>query len=302
MLALGGSGPLPLLLLHANGFAGAMYVPLVAAPGGLGAVFTVYGVDAPGQGASPPRAAPGTPGALAAYPALALAAVDWLRERGRIASGAPVYAFGHSGGGLTAVQAALDRPGVFAALYLYEPVLLPPNQPGGLSSTPLLVAGARRRRRSFPSRDAARAALAAKPPMASFDGVVLDAYVAHCLVEEAGVKGDGSSSSSSSPSVRLAASPDDEGAVYLEAADLGVRAWRGLATLTAPVTVAAGGDGGPLARVAPAIAAALPRGRAETFAELSHLGPFEAPAAVAVRAVAGLTGAVAGLTGAVSKL
>lgn len=75
----------PLIILHANGFGSALYVPMVNA--GLSAHFTVYALDAPGQAASPRRAAPGTPGALAAYPHLALAAVDWLKERGLVKDG-----------------------------------------------------------------------------------------------------------------------------------------------------------------------------------------------------------------------
>lgn len=75
----------PLIILHANGFGSALYVPMVTT--GLAAHHSVYALDAPGQAASPPRAAPGTPGALAAYPHLALAAVDWLVERGRVKDG-----------------------------------------------------------------------------------------------------------------------------------------------------------------------------------------------------------------------
>ena len=158
-------------------------------------------------------------------------------------------------------------------MYLYEPVVLP--RPF-LATTPLLVASARRRRATFESRAAAAAILASKPPMAGFDAAVLKAYVDTCLVEEE--KG--------SSSVTLATSPDNEAAVYNEAADLGATAWRGLQTLTTttPCTIAGSGDGGPLAEVA-GEAAVEAGARSDTFADLTHLGPFEAPGVVAARVV-----------------
>lgn len=70
----------PVLLLHANGFAGALYRPLVDA--GLGAAHAVWALDAPGQGRSAGRARHGQPGALAAYPALALKAAAWIKKEG----------------------------------------------------------------------------------------------------------------------------------------------------------------------------------------------------------------------------
>ena len=286
----------PLLILHANGFGSALYVPMVNAD--LATHHTVYALDAPGQAASLRRAAPGTPGALAAYPHLALAAVDWLVGRGRVKNGelgcwwwlgqrervcvaidppstqpSVLYAFGHSGGGLAVILAALHRPGVFAGVYLYEPVVLPLPF---LATTTLLVASARRRRATFASRDSAAAILASKPPMAGFDAAVLKAYVDTCLVEE---------DNESSPFITLATSPDNEAAVYNEAADLGATAWRGLHTLTTtPCTIAGSGDGGPLAQVA-GEAAVEAGARSDTFRELTHLGPFEAPGMVAARVV-----------------
>lgn len=184
-----------------------------------------------------------------------------------------LYAFGHSGGGLAVVLAATYRPNVFTSIYLYEPVVLP--RPF-LASTPLLVASARRRRATFVSRKAAASSLASKPPMSLFDGAVLNAYIAACLVD----RDDGA--------VALAADPADEAAVYEEAADLGAGAWSGLASLaTTPTTVAGSGDGGPLAQVAPEIATAA-GALLDTFATLTHLGPFEKPGDVAARVVGGL--------------
>lgn len=128
------------------------------------------------------------------------------------------------------------------------------------------------------------------------------------------------STSSSSNAVSLAASPEDEAAVYLEAGPLGVEAGRRLAAVAAPVLVAAGGDGGdggdgaksvvggenrgatrpdprslhaPLARAAPRTARLLPRGRLEVYRGLGHLGPFENPEFVGGRAAEAFARAVA---------
>ena len=83
------------------------YAPMVDAGVGLGGTrCTVYGLDMPGQGASPPRASPGSPGALAAYPHLALASLDWLAKRGRLGKGERIG----RGGGLRAAPTPAPAP------------------------------------------------------------------------------------------------------------------------------------------------------------------------------------------------
>jgi hypothetical protein len=128
--------------------------------------------------------------------------------------------------------------------------------------------------------------------------------------------------------VSLAASPEDEAAVYLEAGPLGADAGRRLGAVAAPVLVAAGGGvrggasgaaggggggggGGaatkgqssgllhaPLARAAPRTARLLPRGRLEVYRGLGHLGPFERPEFVGERAAEAFGRAVAVAEGA----
>ena len=388
----------------------------------LSSLATVYALDMPGQGASPRprRRGTGSPGALESYGFLALAAVDWLREKGLISPLSPLCAFGHSGGGLAALSAEQERPGTFRAvrrrgsfffvcschcpgffvfhalillfslsppppsllfykqLYLFEPVVLtaanppqrnrgeeasasspsspssPPSPPPfALSSTPSLEAGARRRRRAFGSREAALLSLRRKPPFSLFDAECAQIYAEEGMIDETeGEEGDGGdergrmttttaaaaasassfptfspSPSSSTPTatsltadtpVSLAASPEDEAAVYLEAGPLGVEAGRKLGAVAAPVLVAAGGDGdgdgaksggassggdrgatrpnpslhAPLARAAPRTARLLPRGRLEVYHGLGHLGPFEKPGFVGERAAEAFARAV----------
>jgi len=131
------------------------------------------------------------------------------------------------------------------------------------------------------------------------------------LVEGSGRRGGGdgdeqASSSSSSPpasaAVTLAASPENETEVYLEAGALGVEAGKQLALVKVPVLVAAGGGGGggggggsggaiignslhePLARAALRTASILARGKLEVYCGLGHLGPFEDPVLIGERA------------------
>lgn len=239
-----------------------------------------------------------------------------------------------------------STPLFYTQLYLYEPVVLAAesierNQrenpasaspsltsspPPALSSTPSLEAGARRRRRSFASREAALDSLARKPPFSLFDSECARIYVEEGMisgddddcegeVRERNEKGGSvlsssslsaatapSSNLSSSTAVSLAASPEDEAAVYLEAGPLGTEAGRRLELVAAPVVVAAGGGAGgvsgeeaqkqnpnlhaPLARAAERTARLLPRGALEVHGGLSHLGPFEDPGFVGDRAAA----------------
>lgn len=194
----------------------------------------------------------------------------------------------------------------------------PPSPTFALPSTPSLEAGARRRRRSFTSREAALLSLRKKPPFVLFDEECARIYVEEAMVSSSGDSEDdddgegrsatvpsSSSSSSSSPQtsfsstpVSLAASPEDEAAVYLEAGPLGVEAGRLLGVVAVPVLVAAGSGSGeserrkknpdllhaPLARAAPRTARLLPRGKLEVYHGLGHLGPFEDPRFVGERA------------------
>ena len=83
---------------------------------------------------------------MAAYGAAAAAAAAALQAAHGRAS--PVVAFGHSGGGLAAIAAEHAHPGTWAALYLWEPVVLGAGAPADG-----LAAAARRRRRRWDSPD-----------------------------------------------------------------------------------------------------------------------------------------------------
>ena len=79
-------------------------------------------------------------------------------------------------GGAGLMMAAVRHPGLFRALLVYEPIVMPPEGLGAVEQSPLAT-GARRRRSSFPSFDDAIANYASKPPLQAFTPDSLHAYV-----------------------------------------------------------------------------------------------------------------------------
>jgi pimeloyl-ACP methyl ester carboxylesterase len=242
-----------MVLAHATGFHGLVWRPFVAQLPGADAVAP----DFRGHGGSSAPA-----GGAYAWEGFAddlLCVVDaYAVER-------PV-GVGHSKGGAALLLAEQRRPGTFRALYLYEPVVFPPDVRAVRGDGPLAV-GARHRRDRFPDRRAAYDHFAAKPPLSALHPEALWAYVEHGFVED----GD---------EVRLALPGAEEAEVYLMGG--AHDAFEHLGEVTCPVTVAVGGivDTGPAA-FAGRIAEALRRGRLVQFAELGHFGPLERPALVA---------------------
>jgi pimeloyl-ACP methyl ester carboxylesterase len=254
------AGATPVVLAHATGFCGPVFAPLA---GRLHHVHA-WAPDLRGHGAST------TPGdhdfawsgwaddVLATLDVLGLPEPDRKRPIG----------FGHSGGGAALLLAEQRRPGTFAALYLFEPVVMPPDAWTRLGGNPL-AAGARLRRSTFPSREAAYENFASKPPMDVFDAAALQGYIDGGFVDQP----DGS--------VRLACRPEDEARMYEMSRHSG--AHEVLPSITCPVVVARGRideSSGPSPWAA-ATAAALPHGRLEAFDQLGHFGPMEDPGAIA---------------------
>lgn len=176
---------------------------------------------------------------------------------------------GHSMGGAALLTAELARPETFAGLWVYEPIIFPPEVRELASSreNPLAV-GARRRRPVFASRQEARETYASKPPMNTFDEDALAGYVEAGFVDEP----DGS--------VRLACAPDDEARIYTLASTC--TAFERLGAVGCPVVVVRGAmlDASPAGIAAPA-AEALVEGRLVVHDELSHFGPMEDPVGLA---------------------
>jgi pimeloyl-ACP methyl ester carboxylesterase len=256
---LGGDGPL-LLLAHATGFHGRVWGPCASHLRDRHCVAP----DLRGHGDS--VVPDGIGFAWAGFADDILAVVDHL-------GGGPMIAAGHSKGGASLLLAEQRRPGTFTGLYLYEPIVFPPDLAamqrgeGGEPANPL-AAGARRRRPTFDSFDAAFENFAGKAPFDALDPEVLRAYVAGGFRQQE----DGT--------VTLKCRPEDEAQVY----EMGSEhdAYEHLGEVRCPVTVGFGEEA-PFspATFARRIVERLPDGALDPHPELGHFGPLEDPAAIA---------------------
>ncbi len=260
---MGGAGP-DLLVCHATGFHGLAYRHLAQC---LKDEFRVWALDFRGHGSSGPAsnddyAWSGMGGDVAAC----AAAIGADR----------LYGFGHSMGGAALLLAEQSQPGMFAGLFLYEPIVLPRGFFDDASANPL-AAGARNRREVFNSRAEALARYSSRSPLGVMRADALAAYVEGAFVDLP----DGR--------VRLACSAETEARTFEASGGL---ATEDAATISVPTAVGAGTVGGipnPGA-FAPAIAEALPEGRFLSFENLGHFGPLEAPGIVAAAAIRELLG------------
>jgi pimeloyl-ACP methyl ester carboxylesterase len=252
----GGAGR-PTLLCHATGFHGAVWEPL---SGALGEGFERWAIDFRGHGAS--VLPPGHPVPWDDVAGDVLAVVDDLG----LPSG-EVLGVGHSMGGAALLLAEQARPGLFAALWLYEPIAPPPGAIPAAEGGNTLAEGARRRRPTFGSHAEALANFASKPPLGVARADALHAYVRHGLV--AGEDG----------AVHLACRPDDEARFYEGGGAHG--AFDHLGEVACPVVIACSAEPFGPAMFAPHIADALPCGELEVHEHLTHFGPLEAPAELA---------------------
>ena len=264
----GGSGP-PLLLSHATGFHGYCYLPIADA---LDDRFTSYALDYRGHGDTPRPSRRGwTTGQ-----------VDWdgygddaLAAARAIAPDGGLTGFGHSMGGAALLMAAHRDPDLFEHDRHLRADRVPPAGTGdgtgpdgdAPGEPPSLVAGARRRRPTFDSFDAALANFASKPPMMNFDPDVLRLYVAHGFRP-------------SPEGVRLKCDPEHEARTF-ENGGLH-RTWDVLPEITTRVVVVTGVlDGQGPAAIAEGIAERLPNSTFLSRPEFNHFGPFVDPAGFA---------------------
>jgi pimeloyl-ACP methyl ester carboxylesterase len=132
---------------------------------------------------------------------------------------------GHSMGGASLVMAELLNPGTFAAFVLVEPIVYGP--PYVRDPSHPLVGLALKRRETFESRVAVRAAYGQKPPFSAWHPEALDGYVAGGFVDD-GVL------------TRLACRPRSEAEVFTAA---GIHAaWERLSEVSVPTTILYGTD------------------------------------------------------------
>jgi len=253
--ALGGTGR-PVVMAHATGLHGLVWRPVAAT---LADDLRCVSFDQRGHGRS------GSPPDLdfdwRGFGRDALAVIDGLGLR-------RPFGVGHSSGAAGLLLAEEAVPGTFAALYLYEPVVVPADPPLGRDEANWLATGARRRRGVFESRQQAYDHYRSKGPFANWDDAALRQYVDHGFVDlPAG-------------GVALACRPEHEALVYemATANDCFSR----LDEVRCPVMLAQGSDSDGLA---PATVSAMEGRLGEVTTEvlpgLSHFGPLEDPALVA---------------------
>ncbi len=199
LLDWGGVGPLA-LFHHATGFCAGVWEPVAEY---LLPHFRVMALDARGHGDS------SHPTALDAYHWECFAAdfsgVACALARAETDSRVAL-AVGHSLGGAAALATAARHPDLFARLVLIDPVIPSPELPrdGQLAQEVgrRLVEGARRRRRVFASRAAARQRWEERALFRDWDPRALDAY-ARCGLRE---RADGQ--------VELKCHPEVEAAIF----------------------------------------------------------------------------------------
>jgi pimeloyl-ACP methyl ester carboxylesterase len=248
----------PLLLSHATGFHGYCYLPIADE---LSDQYTSYALDHRGHGDTPrPDDGP----------------VDWRRygddalaAARAVAPDGGLVAFGHSMGGASLLMAAARDPGLFDLIVCFEPIVFPPREvdPSEENNGTILSQGARKRRASFPSFDAAIANYASKPPMMSFDPDVLRLYVAHGFRP-------------APEGIRLKCDPEHEARTFESGGTH--TTWADLHHIDTPVVVAAGAEEGVgPGSVAESIADALPRGTSVHHDDWNHFTPFIDPPAMA---------------------
>lgn len=191
-----------LIFLHANGFAGEVYAPLLAPLGAQG--FRVVALDQRGHGRT---TLPADPAGRSSYADLA---GDLRAAATSLGASAPVLA-GHSMGATAGLLAAAGKGLPVRQIVLFEPVIAPRFhrvaddrlRPGRLGAGRVLARAALRRREVFESQEAIFAAYRGRGAFATWDDDALAAYVRSAFVKTEG--GD----------YRLACDPAWEASNYL---------------------------------------------------------------------------------------
>lgn len=256
---LGGEGP-PLLFVHATGFCAQVWEPMAHAMSGT---HSCWALDVRGHGYS-----------ATASPDEHLDQ-DWERVGEDVAAamehiGGDIIGVGHSMGGAGLVLAsAIVAPNIarIRGMWLFEPIIFPPEFRTDPDEDTPLSAGAMRRRADFSDVESAFDNFAAKPPMSTLAPECLRAYVEH------GFRPDGDH-------ITLRCRPAIEAAFYRRGAHH--RGWDVSASVTIPTAIVVGAEVpmGP-AMVAPRLADRIPGAHLVEMRHLGHFGPLEAPGACA---------------------
>ena len=259
----------PVLVVHAAGLHAGVYRELAEHLAARPGVAGVFGLDLRCHGDSAKRPFADW-GDFARDVHEAVGHLGWAGE---------VVGVGHSLGGASCMLCEAAHPGLFRALYCFEP-------PTPMGPHPhMLAASARRRQRAFPSREEALRRLAGKPPFNRGTRRALESYVREGLRRDAA-------------QYVWKCDPGDEARVYLTGlkSNVAEAARRGRLDLQCPVVLAAGTAAPGHAEVSRAmdgLARLIPGCRLERYEGVEHFGIIEDPALVAERvhrAVAGPAG------------
>ena len=255
----GGQGS-PVLLSHATGFHAHCWEPMAEI---LSANHRVMGFDHRGFG----DAESVDPATIEwqQYGDDALAAARFLSAQH---GGQPIVGVGHSMGGASLLMAALREPQLFSALFVFEPIVFPPMPDSDDRVPSPLAGGARKRRSSFASFDAALENFTAKPPMASFHPQAREAYVRHGFKPTA--QGE----------VELKCLPEHEARTYETGGTHST--WGDLSKISTRVWVLSGAPA-PFqpSSFAVKVAENIPGATYVQYDEMGHFGPLEHPAQIA---------------------
>jgi pimeloyl-ACP methyl ester carboxylesterase len=255
----GGKGS-PVLLSHATGFHAHCWEPMAEI---LSTNHHVMGFDHRGFG----DAESVDPATIEwqQYGDDALAAARYLSAQH---DGQPIVGVGHSMGGASLLMAALREPKLFSALFVFEPIVFPPMPDNDDRVPSPLAGGARKRRSSFASFDAALENFTAKPPMASFHPRAREAYVRHGFKPTA--QGE----------VELKCLPEHEARTYETGGTHST--WGDLSKISTRVWVLSGAPA-PFqpSSFAVKVAENIPGATYVQYDEMGHFGPLEHPAQIA---------------------
>ena len=257
----GGPG---VLFVHATGFCGQVWQPVIEEAAAAGANFDAIVIDQRGHGGSSSFPHP------LRWWDLADDVLTALQGRSQ------VLGVGHSSGGAAIAMAEMLAPGTFCRMILIEPII--PRPPFERQDYHPLAVGALKRRRSFASRREAAASYQGRGPFRNWDERAFNGYIAGALEPDPEAGGE---------AVRLACSPENEAEYYRSAYEH--RAWKRLDDLAAPVEIIVGenSDTHPPDYVA-LLAAGIPNAEVTWIADTDHFVPMQQPGRIAELVVAAI--------------
>lgn len=211
----------PLLhFLHGNGYCGRVYTPMLAA---LAEDFDLWLCDVQGHGDSDHG------GRFHGWNRNAELAVEAFEALRAPFEEVPRFALGHSFGGVLTSLILARHPGLFRRAVLLDPVLFSPAMIGvmalsdvvGLAQRTGMAKKAQKRRRQWPDRASAYAALHGRGMFRGWDEEAFAAYIEHALKDVDGA-------------VELKCRPSREAEIF---GSYPRRLWPSLAKVTTPTEV-----------------------------------------------------------------